>query len=73
MWRRAVTGIVKSSGGDHGESDVVLGRAAFILKPLRRWYLKTRVVRGHHIFSQADSLAMALVDADAVLTRHCQY
>jgi acyl-coenzyme A thioesterase PaaI-like protein len=29
---------------------------------------KSRVVRGHYIFAQADSLAIALVDADVVLT-----
>ncbi|MDQ7793712.1 MAG: transcription factor FapR [bacterium] len=29
---------------------------------------RTGVVRGHHIFAQADSLAIALVDADTVLT-----
>ena len=29
---------------------------------------KTKICRGHHIFSQANMLAMALIDADAVLT-----
>ena len=29
---------------------------------------KTGVVRGHYIFAQADSLAIAMVDADVVLT-----
>ncbi|HEY3315875.1 MAG TPA: transcription factor FapR [Bacillota bacterium] len=29
---------------------------------------KTRIVRGHFIFAQADSLAIALIDADIVLT-----
>lgn len=29
---------------------------------------RTQVVRGHYIFAQADSLAIALVDAEAVLT-----
>lgn len=29
---------------------------------------KTNVVRGHHIFAQAESLAMAVIDADVALT-----
>lgn len=29
---------------------------------------KSRVVRGHYIFSQADSLALALIDAEVALT-----
>ncbi|NMB10843.1 MAG: transcription factor FapR [Firmicutes bacterium] len=31
-------------------------------------FSKTKVVRGHHIFAQANSLAVALVDAPVVLT-----
>ncbi|MGI6547941.1 MAG: transcription factor FapR [Bacillota bacterium] len=66
-------GIVKSLGSKEiiGELvDVVLGESGIsILKTTPEMvFEKTRVVRGHHIFSQADSLAMALVDADAVLT-----
>ncbi|SMB93596.1 Acyl-coenzyme A thioesterase PaaI, contains HGG motif [Desulfonispora thiosulfatigenes DSM 11270] len=30
--------------------------------------MKSKVCRGHHIFSQANMLAMALIDADVVLT-----
>lgn len=29
---------------------------------------RTGIVRGHHIFAQADSLAIAIIDADVVLT-----
>lgn len=32
-------------------------------------FTKTRIVRGHHIFAQANSLAVAVIDADVVLTR----
>ncbi|MDR5658300.1 transcription factor FapR [Serpentinicella sp. ANB-PHB4] len=31
-------------------------------------FSKTKIVRGHHIFSQAESLAMAVIDADVALT-----
>lgn len=31
-------------------------------------FKKTNIVRGHHIFSQAESLAMAVIDADVALT-----
>ncbi len=31
-------------------------------------FRRTRIVRGHHIFAQANSLAVALVDAEAALT-----
>ena len=31
-------------------------------------FSKTSVVRGHHIFSQAESLAMAVIDAEVALT-----
>lgn len=31
-------------------------------------FSKTSIVRGHHIFSQAESLAMAVVDAEVALT-----
>jgi acyl-coenzyme A thioesterase PaaI-like protein len=31
-------------------------------------FQKTNVIRGHHIFSQAESLAMAVIDADVALT-----
>ena len=29
---------------------------------------KTRVIRGHHIFAHANSLAIAVINADAALT-----
>ncbi|MFC4766046.1 transcription factor FapR [Effusibacillus consociatus] len=32
-------------------------------------FSKTRIVRGHHLFAQANSLAVAVIDADVVLTR----
>lgn len=31
-------------------------------------FSKTKVVKGHHIFSQAESLAMAVIDAEVALT-----
>lgn len=31
-------------------------------------FVRTRVVRGHYLFAQADSLALAVVDGDVVLT-----
>lgn len=31
-------------------------------------FRKTRIVRGHHIFAQANSLAVAIIDASVVLT-----
>jgi len=31
-------------------------------------FSKTSIVRGHHIFSQAESLAMAVIDAEVALT-----
>lgn len=31
-------------------------------------FSKTNIVRGHHIFSQAESLAMAVIDAEVALT-----
>lgn len=32
-------------------------------------FSKTKIVRGHHLFAQANSLAIAVIDADVVLTR----
>lgn len=50
--------------------DVVLGEnGVSILETTYDMVLeRTGVVRGHYIFAQADSLAMALVDSDAVVT-----
>ena len=40
-----------------------------ILKPTEELLLeKSQVVRGHHIFAQANSLAVAIIDTDAALT-----
>lgn len=66
-------GIVRSLGSREivGELvDVELGKAGIsILEPTEAMvFEKTRVVRGHYIFAQADSLAIALVDASVVLT-----
>lgn len=32
-------------------------------------FAKTKIARGHHIFAQANSLAVAVINADVVLTR----
>lgn len=50
--------------------DVVLGKSGVsILETTQDMTLeRTGVVRSHYIFAQADSLAMALVDSDVVLT-----
>lgn len=66
-------GIVKSMGTKEivGELlDIVLGeRGISILESTGDMaFERTRIVRGHYIFAQADSLAIALVDADVVLT-----
>ena len=66
-------GVVKSLGSKEivGELvDVVLGKSGVsILETTQDMvFEKSRVVRGHFIFAQADSLAIALVDADVVLT-----
>ncbi len=66
-------GIVKSMGSKEivGELiDIVLGeRGISILETTEDMaFERTRVVRGHHIFAQADSLAIALINAEIVLT-----
>lgn len=66
-------GIVKSMGAKEivGELiDIVLGvRGISILEASEEMaFERTRVVRGHYIFAQADSLAIALIDADVALT-----
>ncbi len=50
--------------------DVELGkRGSSVLETSEEMgFSKTRVVRGHHIFAQANSLAVALVDSPVVLT-----
>ncbi len=43
--------------------------ASSILKPTEELLLeKSQVVRGHHIFAQANSLAVAIIDTDVALT-----
>ena len=66
-------GIVKSMGSKEivGELiDITLGeRGLSILETTEEMvFERSRVVRGHYIFAQADSLAIALVDAPVVLT-----
>ncbi len=66
-------GQVKSLGSKEivGELiDISLGeRGISILETTEDMvFEKTRIVRGHYIFAQADSLAIALIDADVVLT-----
>lgn len=66
-------GIVRSMGSKEivGELiDIALGeRAISILETTEEMvFERTRVVRGQYIFAQADSLAIALVDAPVVLT-----
>lgn len=66
-------GIVKSLGSKEivGELiDITLGsRGISILETTSDMvFERTRVVRGQYIFAQADSLAIALIDADVVLT-----
>lgn len=66
-------GIVRALGAKEivGELiDITLGEQGIsILETTEEMaFERTRVVRGHHIFAQADSLAIALVDAEVVLT-----
>ncbi|MEW6523454.1 MAG: transcription factor FapR [Bacillota bacterium] len=68
-----VHGLVKSMGAKEivGELvDIQLGKSAVsILETTSEMaFERSGVVRGHYIFAQADSLAIALVDADTVLT-----
>ena len=54
--------------------DVELGkRGSSLLKTTEEMgFSKTKVVRGHHIFAQANSLAVALVDAPVVFTARAE-
>lgn len=66
-------GIVRSMGSKEivGELiDITLGeRGLSILETTEEMvFERSRVVRGHYIFAQADSLAIALIDAPVVLT-----
>lgn len=38
------------------------------MKPIQKWFLKkTRIVQGHYIYSLAESLAIAVIDAQVAL------
>ncbi len=68
-----VLGVVKSIGAHEiiGELiDIELGKSAVsILETTQDMaFGRSGVVRGHYIYSQAESLAIALVDAEVVLT-----
>jgi len=68
-----VYGKVKSMGSKEIVGDLIdlqLGeRGISMLETTQEMaFEKTQIVRGQHIFAQADSLAIALVDADVVLT-----
>lgn len=65
--------LVKSLGSSEivGELvDIELGKSGLsVLETTEAMvFEKSRVVRGHYIFAQADSLALALIDADVALT-----
>ncbi|MTI67574.1 MAG: transcription factor FapR [Firmicutes bacterium] len=64
---------VRSLGGKEivGELvDLQLGKSGIsILETDKNMaFEKTNVIRGHHIFAQAESIAMAVIDADVALT-----
>jgi len=66
-------GLVKSLGSREivGELvDIELGKSGLsVLETTEAMvFEKSRVVRGHYIFAQADSLALAVIDADVALT-----
>jgi acyl-coenzyme A thioesterase PaaI-like protein len=68
-----VLGVVRSIGTQEivGEViDIVLGKSGVsILETTQDMaFLRSGVVRGHYIYSQAESLAIALVDAEVALT-----
>lgn len=50
--------------------DIVLGRSALsILETTGEMaFERTKIVRGHYIFAQAESMAIALIDAEVALT-----
>ncbi len=68
-----VYGKVKSMGSKEIVGDLIdlqLGeRGISMMETTQEMaFEKTQIVRGQHIFAQADSLAIAMVDADVVLT-----
>lgn len=50
--------------------DLTLGKGGISILETNRdmAFRKTKLVRGHHIFSQAESLAMAVIDASKAIT-----
>lgn len=50
--------------------DLEVGRSGMSVLPItdEMTLSKTRVVRGHHLFAQANSLAVAVIDAEVALT-----
>ncbi|MFZ5651237.1 MAG: transcription factor FapR [Bacillota bacterium] len=72
-----VYGQVRSIGADEligDPADLEVGRSGVsVLTVTDRMTLKkTKVVRGHYLFAQANSLAVALVDAEVALTGTCK-
>jgi len=66
-------GALKTLGASEVVGDLVdlqLGRRAVsVLEPAREMSFKrSGIVRGHHLFAQANSLAVAVIDAPAALT-----
>lgn len=70
--RGSVPGLRTMSGGELvGELvDLEVGCSGMSMLPvtLDMTLSKTRVIRGHHLFAQANSLAVAVIDAGAALT-----
>ncbi|HHV72280.1 MAG TPA: transcription factor FapR [Clostridia bacterium] len=70
--QEAYTKLKALSGGEVvGELlDLKLGESALSLLEATEdmVFSKTKIVRGHHIFAQANSLALAVIDADVALT-----
>ncbi|MEW6623300.1 MAG: transcription factor FapR [Bacillota bacterium] len=50
--------------------DITLDKEAYSILDIHKEHVleKTGIARGHHLFAQANSLAIAVVDADVVLT-----
>ncbi|MFZ5646472.1 MAG: transcription factor FapR [Bacillota bacterium] len=72
-----VYGQVRSIGVDEliGEPvEIEVGRSGISVLTItdRLTLKKTRVARGHYLFAQANSLAVALVDAEVALTGTCK-
>ncbi|MGE5575998.1 MAG: transcription factor FapR [Syntrophothermus sp.] len=68
-----VYGQVRSLSGDEVYGDLIdvqLGRSGLSIMDTEEnmGFARTRIVRGHHIFAQANSLAVAIIDAPTALT-----